>query len=219
MAAHTIDHLWAAAKMYARVCPEVSRLYIRQMKLKIKESRQVLHPSVQSQFCEECGTFFLPGENCSSRLQPLRRGHNTLKSTSNKSKKPHLMVTTCRVCKHRNHIKCASLGEHHRRLEGELHRQERKTQKDIAKRQKLQNRKSGRRSGQQTFNFRDFSGNESVPMGLVEAKNRLARKRKRKKPSLQDSVSSSLGGGKSKGSSGSKPNKSGDLYDLFNMFE
>eukprot|EP00466_Bigelowiella_natans_P010208 jgi/Bigna1/130635/aug1.12_g5343 len=185
-------------------------------------TRQVcffLHPTINSQFCTQCSSLFVPGVNCKVKVLALKRGHCMLKSVAKTSPKPHLMEYSCSVCKTTSTKRALTLADHFNRKETVTNRRAKEKETIRKKKNKLKSlSKADKNNRDRKFSFAAAKSMKSDKQGvanpaLVEAKQKLARKRRRKKgSSLQDRVAAAFGKKKEEDSGGS------DLYHLLNMF-
>mmetsp|Transcript_28435 Transcript_28435/g.39681 ORF Transcript_28435/g.39681 Transcript_28435/m.39681 type:complete len:243 (+) Transcript_28435:63-791(+) len=216
---YRLERLWDAAQYYVMLCPPLSRCYLRQMRMLARNSGQVLHPTINSQFCTQCSSLFVTGVNCKAKLLPLKRGHSMLKSVSKTSQKPHLMEFSCDVCQTTSTKRALTLADHFSRKEAMTSLRAKEKEAIRKKKIKLKSlSKADKINSDLKFSFRAAKAGKSEKQGianpaLVEAKQKLARKRRRKKgSSLQDRVAAAFGKKKDEDSGG------GDLYNLLNMF-
>jgi ribonuclease P protein subunit RPR2 len=75
IAQQRIDILFAQAESLAKINPQLAAEYVKSAKKVAMSARFPLPPKYKRRVCKHCGTLFVTGFNCRTRIQQKREPH------------------------------------------------------------------------------------------------------------------------------------------------
>ncbi|MFW9921424.1 MAG: ribonuclease P protein component 4 [Candidatus Thorarchaeota archaeon] len=83
LASARIEHLWEQSRYVASERPDRARLWMSSARKIAQKARMKIPSDISRSICKECGTVWIPGNNCRVRVRNNRSTH---------------MTVTCLVC-------------------------------------------------------------------------------------------------------------------------
>jgi ribonuclease P protein subunit RPR2 len=75
IAQHRIDTLFAQAETIVKTNPQLASEYVKTAQKVAMSARFPLPPKYKRRICKHCGTLFVAGYNCRTRIQQRREPH------------------------------------------------------------------------------------------------------------------------------------------------